>query len=385
MARTGQKEDNNGKKPRRGHNEGSIGRATDGRWWARMTLPNGKRKAFYGRTREEVKDQLLDALKNKKDGRPVISTKQTVAQFLAQWLEAAEPTIKATTFIRYKEMVNKHTLPSIGKVKLAQLTPQHLHQLYAKKLGEGLSPTTVAQQHRILHRAFSQALRWGLVATNVTEAVDPPRKRRIEMKTLSPDQAKTLLEAAKGDRFEALYVLALSTGLRQGELLGMRWKDIDLENCCLQVVATLQRTRNGLALSAPKTAHARRKVILTDFAVSALRRHRISQAEERLKAGALWEDSGLTFPNETGKPMDAGNLLYRSFKPLLAKAGLPKIRFHDLRHSAATLLMSKGIHPKIVSEILGHSQISITLDLYSHVVPTMQQEAKEAMEAILQG
>lgn len=138
-------------------------------------------------------------------------------------------------------------------------------------------------------------------------------------------------------------------------------------------------------MSDPKTAHARRKVILTDAARDSLRQHRIRQVQERLQAGPLWQEGDLVFPNETGKPMDAGNLLYRSFKPLLAKAGVPRIRFHDLRHSAATLLMSKGIHPKMVSEILGHSQISITLDLYSRVVPTMQQEAKEAMEAILQG
>lgn len=166
-------------------------------------------------------------------------------------------------------------------------------------------------------------------------------------------------------------------------MLGLRWKDVDLEGGRLQIVATLQRTSKGLVMSEPKTSRSRRQVILTGSAITALRQHRKMQVGERLKAGPLWEDNDLVFPNEIGRPTDAGNLIYRSFRPLLKKTGLPPIRFHDLRHSAATLLMSKGVHPKIVSEMLGHSQISITMDLYSHVLPTMQREAVEAMDEIL--
>ena len=166
-------------------------------------------------------------------------------------------------------------------------------------------------------------------------------------------------------------------------MLGLRWKDLDLDGERLQVVATLQRTHKGLIMSEPKTARSRRQVILTDMAHEALRQHRVAQVEERLKAGPLWEDNDLVFANEIGRPMDAGNILRRGFWPLLQKARLPHIRFHDLRHSAATLLLSQGINPKVIQEMLGHSSITLTLDVYSHLLPTMQQEAKVAMDAIL--
>lgn len=378
-------EDKNSKKPRRGHNEGSYTQRKDGRWMGRVTLANGKRHAFYGKTKDEVKEQLLDALKNRKDDRPIISTKQTVAQFLTQWLETTKPTIRLSTFVRYEEYVRLHTLPELGKVKLARLTPQHLQKLYALKLAGGLSPMTVRHLHAIMHRALGQALRWGMVAVNVAEAVDPPRTKRQEIKTLTPEEARMLIGASQGTRFEGLYMLAISTGLRQGEMLGLRWKDVDLEAGSVQVVGSLQRSHHGLAISEPKTASSRRKVILTDAAKNVLRQHRIRQMEERLKAGPLWEDNGLVFPNEMGKPMDAGNLLRRYFSPLLKKAGLAHIRFHDLRHSAATILLSQGINPKVIQEMLGHSSITLTLDTYSHVLPTMQREATAAMDAVLSG
>ncbi len=376
--------DGRSKKPRRGHNEGSYTLRKDGRWMGRITLANGKRYAFYGKTKEEVKNQLLDALKNKKDDRPIISGKQTVGQFLAQWLETTKPTVRLSTYTRYEEYVRLHTVPELSKVKLSQLTPHHLQKLYSQKLSAGLSSMSVRHLHAVIHRALAQALRWGMVATNVADATDPPRVERRELHVLTIEQARRLMEAARGARFEALYVLALSTGLRQGELLGLHWKEVDLENGYLSVVGTLQRSHHGLAISEPKTARSRRKVMLTQAATNALRQHRIRQMEERLKAGPLWEDSGLAFPNETGKPMDAGNLLRRDFSPLLKRAGLSHIRFHDLRHTAATLLLSQGINPKVIQEMLGHSSITLTLDTYSHVLPTMQREAREAMEAVLQ-
>jgi integrase len=203
------------------------------------------------------------------------------------------------------------------------------------------------------------------------------------MATLSPEQARALLETAEGDRLEALYVLALSTGMRQGELLGLRWRNVDLDGGSLQVRATLQRTRDGFTFSEPKTARSCRQVTLTKQAVEALRGHRSRQVEERLQMGGAWEDNGLVFANEVGRPIEAGNLIRRSFHPLLERAGLPKGRFHDLRHTAATLALGKGVHPKIVAEMLGHSQIAVTLDLYSHVTPTMQRQAADALEAVL--
>ncbi|MDO8690228.1 MAG: tyrosine-type recombinase/integrase [Dehalococcoidia bacterium] len=369
----------------RGHNEGTIYKRKDGRWEGAVTLDGGKRKRFYGKKREDVAKKLTNALKSKDEGKLMVPERLTVAQFLAQWLETTAPTVRLSTLTRYEEYARLHAVPELGTVKLARLTPQHLQKLYAQKLEAGLSPMTVRHLHAVMHRALSQALRWGLVATNVADAVDAPRVKRQEIKALSPEEARRLIDAGKGDRFEALYVLALSTGLRQGEMLGLRWKDVDLEGGCLQVVGTLQRSHHGLAITEPKTARSRRQVGLTDAARDALRQHRTGQLEERLQAGPLWEDSDLVFPNDTGRPMDAGNLLRRYFSPLLKKAGLSHIRFHDLRHSAATLLLSQGINAKVIQEMLVHSSNALTLDTYSHVLPTMQREAREDMEAILKG
>jgi integrase len=202
------------------------------------------------------------------------------------------------------------------------------------------------------------------------------------MAALTPEQSRSLLDAAQLDRLEALYVLALSTGMRQGELLALKWADVDLDGAAIQVKATLQRTREGFVFQEPKTARSRRQVALTRTAVKALRQHRASQLEERLRC-PYWQDPDLVFASEIGTPIEATNLIRRSFAPLLKRAGLPRIRFHDLRHTAATLLLGQNVNVKVVSEMLGHSQIAVTLDLYSHVTPTMQRQAVEALDAVL--
>jgi integrase len=231
-----------------------------------------------------------------------------------------------------------------------------------------------------LHKALKQALRWGLVPRNVCEAVDPPRVHREEIRPLSPKQARALLTAAREDRLEALYVLAIHCGLRQGELLGLRWEDIDLEARTLQVRRTLTAAKDGPAFTVPKTAKSRRSVNLTPGVVAALRRQRERQLEERKRLAELWHDQGLVFATEVGTPLHRGNLSSRSFKPLLEKAGLPSsVRFHDLRHTCATLLLSKGVHPKLVQDLLGHSNVSVTLDTYIHVLPGMGDQAASAI------
>jgi integrase len=268
-------------------------------------------------------------------------------------------------------------------VILSRLTPQQVQQLYAQKLSAGLSPTTVAHLHAVLHRALGAALRLGLVQRNVTELVDAPHVSPPEMQVLTPEQARIFLQAASTDRLEALYVLAITSGMRLGELLAVKWRDVDLDRGSLQVRATLQHTDEGYNFFQPKTKRSRRHVTLTRGAVEALRRHRARQAEERLLAGAGWKDLGLIFTNTAGGPLHKSNLHFRSFKPLLQAAGLPPIRFHDLRHTAATLLFLQGVHPKVVSEMLGHASVSITLDLYSHVLPNMQRDASDALDRLL--
>ena len=306
----------------------------------------------------------------------------TVAEFLQQWLEAHKAAVRPRTWTRYEEYVRRHAIPAIGQVALSKLTPQRLQQLYADRLQVGLSPSTVHHLHAVLRTALAQAERWELVARNVATLVDPPRLERHEMRTLSPEEARVLLETVRGERLEVLYVLALSTGMRQGELLGLRWRDVNLESGTLQVRQALHATRDGYIFSEPKTHRSRRLIQLGQRAVGALRRHRVAQAAERLRVGSAWKDNDLVFANEIGRPMDPSNLLKR-FRRLLEDAGLPRLRFHDLRHTAATLLLGEGVHPKVVSDLLGHAQIGITLDLYSHVTPTMQQAAADALDAVL--
>jgi integrase len=373
---------------RRGHGEGSIQKRADGRWAAAIDLGylNGtrKRKTVYGKTRQEAADKLLALLQARKDGVPISPDTTTVGAFLTEWLETVKLTVRPRTYQRYEEYVRLHIKPSIGRIRLTRLTPQHVQRLYSQQLTAGMSPQSVLHLHRVLHLALSRALKWGLVARNVTEQVDPPRVARKEMRTLSPDETRRFLSAARGDRLEALYVLAVTAGLRQGELLALRWRDVDLEARTVRVVGSLQNIPGeGLTIVEPKTARSRRQVVISETAVDALRRHRVAQAEERLALGEAWHDLDLVFANAIGKPINPSNLLIRSYRALLTRAGLPRLRFHDLRHTAATLLLGAGIHPKVVSEMLGHSNIGITLDLYSHVTPTMQHHAADALDALL--
>ncbi len=308
---------------------------------------------------------------------------ETLGAYLERWLdEAVRDTVKQSTFENYAYVVRRHIIPGLGLVRLRNLKSREVRRLYREKLGAGLSPRTVQIIHTVLRRALQQAVRDDVLPRNVCDAVTAPRQTKKEMRPLTPVQAKRLLKVVCGDRLEALYVLAVTTGLREGELLGLRWDDIDLERRLLQVRRQLTRTRAGLSFSAPKRGKAR-VVRLTATAVAALEGHRAAQNEERARAGSLWPETSLVFTSTVGTPVDVGNLTYRSFRPLLERADLPRIRFHDLRHTCATLLLSRGTHPKIVQEMLGHANISMTMDTYSHVLPDMQEKAVNAMDNVL--
>ncbi len=370
---------------KRGNNEGSITKRPDGLWEARITLDDGKRKSFYGKTRQEAARKLAAALRDRDAGLPVVGGAQTVGQYLSAWLAASKATVRLRTWRGYETHVRRHALPTLGALNLVKLTPQHVQLLYAKKLEEGLSSTSVHHLHVVLHRALDAALRLGLVQRNVCEMVEVPRIRHHEMTTLSEAQAQKLLTTAQGARLEALYVLALATGMRQGELLALKWRDVDLDGATLQVRASVHYGGSSFVFDEPKTPYSRRRIALSQIAIEALRSHRVRQLEERIQLGAAWDDMELVFPNSIGRPLSASNLMRREFHPLLDQAGLPKVRFHDLRHTAATLLISRGINPKVVSEMLGHSHVSVTLGIYSHVMPHMQEQAASAMDAALRG
>jgi integrase len=372
---------------KRGNGEGSISRRKDGLYMARYTIqtPTGtKRKTIYGKEREEVADKLIEALSNRNKGLVFDADNLKLGEYLGRWLtDSVRDTVRPTTFERYEQVVRVHIRPALGKVKLKNLTSAHVRGLYRQKLDAGLSSRTVQYVHVTLHKALKQAVSDGLIPRNVTEAAKPPQVRREEMQPLTAEQVKVLFEAAKGDRLEALYVLAVTTGLRQGELLGLRWDDIDLEVGTLQVRRTLTTAKGGPVLSTPKTKGSRRSVKLSQTALKALRSHLERQLEEIDRVGDLWCENGLIFASEGGSLLSRQHVTAHRFKPLLKRAGLPEIRFHDLRHTCATLLLIKNVNPKVVSEMLGHSSIAITLDTYSHVLPTMQESAAKAMEDVL--
>jgi integrase len=370
---------------RRANHEGTIYKRQDGRWVASITLPGGKRKSFYGQTRQEVAQKLTVGLKARLDGVPLPSEQLKVGQYLQDWLQSTQPSIRPSTWRRYEQLLRLYAIPTLGTLPLTRLEPRHVQRLYADCLAQGLAPATVRQLHAVLRRALGQATKWGTVARNVVALVTPPRVKRHEIQPLSVTQARALLDVAKGERLEALYVLALTSGMRLGELLGLRWRDVDLDAGTLQVRQILVRMPSGLRFGEPKTKRSRRRIALSAGARDALRHHRARQAAERLRLGPVWEDHDLVFANEIGKPLDAGNLLRRDYWRALAKAGIPRCRFHDLRHTCATLLLQQGVHAKVVSELLGHSSIGMTLDIYSHVIPDMQQHAVSAMDAVLRG
>ncbi len=366
----------------RGRNEGSIFKRTDERWVAMISLPDGKRKSLYGQTRQEAQRKLAAAQRDVEAGLPVISDRQTVEQYLTSWLETIEPTMEFGSWKRHREFVRLHIVPKVGHVRLRELSAQHVQQLYADRLATGLSSSTVHHLHATLHKALSDAELLGLVARNVCKLVKAPRMAETEIHPLSSQQVRTLLDAATGDRLEVLYVVALATGMRQSELLGLRWADVDLDahpTGLIRVRTQLARRNGTWMWKEPKTKRSRRQIALPQPVVEALRHHRVHQAQLRLRLGEAWQDHDLVFCTRIGGPLFGTHVLRRLVQ-LLRTAGLPRIRFHDLRHTAATLLLSARVNPKVVSEMLGHADVSITLRVYAHVLPHMQQAAVDAME-----
>jgi len=379
---------------RRGRGEGTVSQRKDGRWEARTSI-DGQRFAYYGKTRQEVGQKLTASLKRHNDGLPQVAQRQSVSAYLAQWIEGVPSSVRPTTYRGYENMVRKHLIPRLGRITLAKLTPTDLTAMYSHMLAAGLAPRTVGHAHRILGRALREAEVSGIVARNVCRLVHPPRVPHHEMRTLTAEQARALI-AADGDRFHALYVVALASGARQGELLALRWSDVDMDAGTIRITRTLicgaragARKDNGVpqvewTFTEPKTASSRRTIPIGRTAVEVLRRHRKAQAAERLLAGRAWHDGDLVFATTIGTPVNSSNLrtLYYA---LLARSGLPRIRFHDLRHTAATLLLEAGVHPRAVADRLGHATPSLVMNTYGHVTERMQREATAAMDAVLGG
>lgn len=369
---------------RRGNGEGSIIRRKDGLYMARYTVETAtgvKCKTLYAKIRKEASEKLTEALALAQKGITADTGAMTVGAFIERWLEdTVRGSVRQSTYQRDESLCRVHIIPALGKKKLKTLNAADVQRFYRVKLDSGLSSATVHKLHVILHKALKQAVRWGLAPRNVADDVDAPKVHKEEVHPLTNEQARKLLDTTQGDRLEALYVVAVQSGLRQGELLALKWEDVDFEARTVQVRRTLTRNGGKLAVGPAKTAKGRRTVRLTRDATEALQGHLTRQLVEIDKAGETWQENGLVFCTVKGTLINPTNLRKRSLAPLLQRAGLPTITFHQLRHTAATILLLKNVNPKVVSEMLGHATIAITLDTYSHVLPNMQSSAVAAME-----
>jgi integrase len=309
----------------------------------------------------------------------------TVGEFLAQWLAHVRGRVRPRTFGGYETLLRINAIPRLGPIRLADLGPLDLQGLYAELLspGRGLSAGTVLNLHLVLTNAFGQAERWGLIARNPAAGAQPPRPERPEHISVDLVLAERLIETASGTRFELPVTLALATGMRRGEILALRWSDIDSDLSAAHVRRTLQTTTEGLRFAAPKTRRSRRSVELPAFVRPYLNRERDRQAAVRA-SGAEWVDEGLVCIRADGRPINP-DTLSSGWYGFCRKRGLPHVRFHDLRHAHATLMLLKGVHPKVVSERLGHASVGITLDTYSHVLPSMQADAVRAFDELFPG
>lgn len=313
----------------------------------------------------------------------------TVGEFLVDWLGQSAATRRATTSVQYDRLVHLHMVPHLGEIRLRDLDPAAVRGWHSMLLakpshwgGGVLSPTTVRAAHRVLRRALQDALRWELIDRNPCDAVIAPRKADVEMQAWDAGQARAFLHAVKGDRLAAMWRLFVVTGMRRAEVAGLRWLDVDLDAGRLSVRSTRVLVYSHVEVVEPKTRRSRRAVLLDPVTVAALMAHRDRQAAERQRAAEAWTDTGYVFVKENGEPLDPDRISHL-FGLWVARSGLPKIRLHDLRHTAATLALSAGVHPKVVSERLGHSSIAITLDTYSHVLPSMQEDVAARMSALL--
>lgn len=344
-------------------------------------------------TKSDAERCLAEALHQRDTGVEIMPGKLTVADYLRRWLrDYATHNVAPSTLQRYASIIDNHLIPTLGSLRLRDLRPAHIQAAYGRALTPGgradstagaLAPRTVLKHHRLLHEALSHAVRWQLIARNPADAVTAPRPGRTEFRALSAEEAAALLEAADPTPLFSLLYLSLATGARQGELLALRWEDVDLDRGAMQIVRTARRhAGRGIVYRSPKSHRSQRPIALSPESVTILREHRGSQVEQRLLLGPAYSDSGLVFATAAGDPLDDSNVR-RAFAGIARQAGFQRLRFHDLRHTAATLMFRAGVHPKVVSERLGHATVSLTLDTYSHVLPDLQRDAAEAMDAVL--
>lgn len=344
----------------------------------------GKRRWFTKAgfaTRKEATTALNAVLADADNGMVVQRSAITVAEYLDEWIDRVEGDLKATTAASYRNDIG-HLKRHLGRARLQDLTPIMVERTYHQLMKSGLKAKTVRNVHAVLRRALSDAARLGLIVRNPAASARPPSPERVEQSTWTPAELNTFLASVQDHRLFASFVLSATTGMRRGEVLGLRWRDVDLDSGRVSVVHTITTVGGRPVETDTKTNKSRRRIGLDSVTVEVLKAHRRRQREERLLAGPLWTDTGLVFTEEDGSGVHPDRYT-RRFAALVKKAGVPQIRLHDVRHTNATLALEAGVHPKVVSERLGHATIGITLDLYSHVSPSVDQAAAETIAAMV--
>lgn len=358
------------------------------------TDENGRRRQKWHsgyRTKRDASRGLTEILARLQAGKYVEPSCQTLAEYLREWLLAIMSTVRPGTWSSYRLNIERHVIARIGHIQLHQLRAMHLNALYSELLSTGrcrgdggLSPRTVRYTHTILHRSLRDAVRWGLLTQNPAALADPPKHQAAEMQVWGVDEVRAFLHHASAERLYALWLLLATTGLRRGEALGLRWKDLELDIGRAAIRQTLSSVGGKLSFSTPKTAKSRRSVSLDPATVATLRAHRKAQLTERLAWDLGYEDHGLVFCRENGTPVRPDTLT-RQFRDMATDAGLRPLRIHDLRHTYATIALSAGTHPKVVADRLGHATIAVTLDTYSHVVPALQEQTANELASLILG
>lgn len=389
---------------KRGNHEGSIFCDAQGRWRSVITLGvnadgSPKRKTFYSKTQKEAIEKLTHAVHAQQNKMCVESSKMKLAQWLPHWLDTYVVTqIRQSTRVSYDTFIQRHIIPMLGNVTLARLTAQRIQEFYNHKLEKGrldgkggISPKTLRNLHNMLHKSLEQAVRLQLIPVNPCDAVCLPPRQKRDVRYLSVDEQKRLQDAVRDERLGCTVILDLFTGLRLGELLGLKWENIDLNAGYLRVCQTVNRlksfdsaasTKTQIVVGEPKTKSSKRTISLLDHVVVLLQEHKTRQDAEKEQSFGAYQDNGFVFCNELGQPLDPRSFA-DFFKRMLKKAGIADINFHGLRHTFATRALEKGIPAKTVSDLLGHSSIVITMDLYTHVTDNVKKEAIEKLKDLL--
>jgi integrase len=367
---------------RRGNSEGCIYQRKDGKWRVQLRL-QGQRLSFSGKSRRECQEWLKKTIGLIDNGLNYVSTTITVSEYMNNWLAIAKTSRRASTWSHYEQLNRTYVLRYLGKIKLKDLRPDTIQLFYDRLLKEKVGEYTINKIHTMLHGALEQAVKIGLASRNAADAAIPPRPQSKEMQFLDDNQVSQMLLAARGSRMEAILHLAVATGMRQMELLGLKWTDLDWVKQTLRIERQLERSDSeNIRFSPPKTKRGKRTISLGDQTIEVLQRWNEIQNEQRKAAGENWKETGLMFTTNVGTPICFRNLL-RDFKLILQKAGLPNIRFHDLRHTAASLMLNHDIPVIVVSRRLGHAKPSITLDVYGHLIPSMQTEVAQKIDDLI--